>query len=95
MTRKQDDNDHGRKISPAQGNRQSPGQPRDIHEAQLESLLAQLIDAAEDCFAEARKLGHDRDTQVEIFQQAAALSKAYGQLLIVRNRHRRMLKEED
>lgn len=95
MTRKQDDDSEGPEISRGAADRKPPGPPRDIHEAQLEDLLAHLFDGAEDCFVEARRLGHDRDTQVEVLQQGAALSKAYGQLLTVRNRHRKALKDED
>jgi len=62
--------------------------------AQLEDLLAQLFDAAEGCFAEGRQVHDDRDTQVEIFEQGAKLAKAYGQLLTVRNSHRKAQKED-
>lgn len=93
MTKKDEDGPQPRKRrSSAESQRLE--RPSDIHEAQLEDLLAQLFDAAEGCFAEARQVQDDRDTQVEIFEQAAKLAKAYGQLLTVRNSHRKAQKEE-
>lgn len=94
MTKKHDDNDNGGSGIPRVSDTQSQTRLRDIHEANLEDLLAQLYDAAEDSFAEARQLSHDRDTQVEVLMQAAALSKAYAQILTARNRHRKALRED-
>lgn len=78
MTRKQDENENGGGSIPGAGNMQ-PAKPRDVHEANLEDLLTQLYDAAEDSFAEARQLSHDRDTQVEVLMQAATLPDARRQ----------------
>ena len=94
MTHKRDNDDEGPGANHRAGDMQFKAPPRDVHAANLEDLLAQLYDAAEDSFAEARQLSDDRDTQVEVLMQAATLSKAYGQLLTVRDRHRKAIKDE-
>ncbi|RYG30841.1 MAG: hypothetical protein EON93_14040 [Burkholderiales bacterium] len=95
MTKKQDENGEGPGTSASAGDTHVKKPLRDVHEANLEDLLAQIYDAAEDSFAEARQLAHDRDTQVEVLMQAAALSKAYAQILTARNRHRKALNDEE
>jgi len=92
MTKKQDDGSEGAAANTNADDRHAP--PRDVHEANLEDLLAQVYDAAESSFAEAHQLSDDRDSQMEVFMQAAALSKAYAQLLTARNRHRKALRED-
>ncbi len=94
MTRKQGEDGARPHKGSSSAHSQLQEPPADIHDVQLEDLLAQLFDAAEDCFAEARQMQDDRDTQVEAFQQAAKLAKAYGQLLTVRNSHRKARKED-